>query len=158
MQFSALVVLLLFALVNVNAKGIPCKKYIITKEGERCNQISGFAEKKQYYLRMKDLLQYNPALDCENELEPGTIVCVEYDSDTPMDPPNKAYRIRRGDTCEKIARRLKTTPAVIQNYNPNDIRCDLVKKQVGHVIHYQKDGDYEPTITENSELVSIDGY
>jgi len=61
MQFFTLVVLLLLALVNVNAKGIPCSKYIITKKGDQCNHIYGYSEKKDYYLRQKDLLQYNPS-------------------------------------------------------------------------------------------------
>ncbi len=61
MQFSTLVVLLLLALVKVNAKGFPCSKYIITKEGDQCNHIYGFAEKKEYYLRLKDLLMFNPS-------------------------------------------------------------------------------------------------
>jgi len=156
MQFSTLVVLLLFALVKVNAKGFPCKKYIITKEGDQCNQIYGFAEKKDYYLRHKDLLEFNPTLDCDNELEPGTLICVEMD-DVPMDPPNKLYKIKPGDTCEKIAKHLKTTPRILENYNPNEIICNKIRRQVGNIIHYQKDGNYEPVITENSILVTIDG-
>jgi len=60
MQFFTLVALLLLALVKVNAKGIPCSKYIITKEGDQCNQIYGYAEKKEYYIRSKELLMYNP--------------------------------------------------------------------------------------------------
>jgi len=61
MQISTLVLLLLLTLVNVNAKGIPCSKYIITKKGDKCSHIYGFSEKKDYYLRYKDLLQYNPS-------------------------------------------------------------------------------------------------
>jgi len=153
MQFSTLVVLLLLALVKVNAKGIPCSKYIITQEGDQCNQISGYGKNKEYYIRPKELLLYNPSIDCDY-LEPGTKVCVEYDDDAPI-VPNKYYKIRSRDTCEKIARRLKTTPQILERVNPNIIVCSRIKNQVGNVIEYQKDGDYEPTYSENSKLVQI---
>jgi len=154
MQFTTLIVLLLLALVKVDAKGYPCKKYVITKEGDQCNHICGYDEKKAYYLRFKDLYLINPSLDCDN-LEPETKICVE--ADEYEEPDFKTYKIKSRDTCESISKRLKTTSLTLERVNPNIIVCDRIKNQTGNVIVYQEDGDYEPVYTDESELVTIDG-
>jgi len=152
MQFTTLVVLLLFALVKVNAIGYPCSKYIITKEGDQCSQIIGFDEKKAYYLRYKELFLYNPNLDCEN-LQPETKVCVEALEESPA----QAYIIKSRDTCDSVSKRLKTPSLILERVNPNIIVCKRIKNQTGNVIYYQEDGDYDPVYTDDSELVTIDG-
>ena len=60
------------------------------------------------------------ALNCDKKIKPGTIICVEADYNTPMNPPNKTYRIKSGDNCKKIANRLNTTPKILENYNPSN--------------------------------------
>jgi len=45
----------------VSAKGIYCTRHIIIKHGDRCRQIYGYGEKKQYYVRFKDLMIMNPS-------------------------------------------------------------------------------------------------
>jgi len=61
---------------------------------------------------------YNIAIDCDY-LEPGTKICVEYDDDAPI-IPNKTYKIKSRDTCKKIAKRLKTTPTILERVNPSN--------------------------------------
>ena len=60
-QITTLTLLLLLALVQVNAKGYKCYKYIVIKHGDRCKHIYGYDEKKDYYVRYKDLITINPS-------------------------------------------------------------------------------------------------
>ncbi|KAG4099880.1 hypothetical protein H8356DRAFT_1290539 [Neocallimastix lanati (nom. inval.)] len=136
----------------VSAKGIYCTRHIIIKHGDRCRQIYGYGEKKQYYVRFKDLMIMNPTLDCDN-LSSGTKVCVEAQWDK---NPFDVYTIKKGDTCKSIAKSLKTTISVLENTNLDLLVCNIVNKQVGVEIDYRKDGDYTP-IFKKSNLVSIDG-
>jgi len=61
---------------------------------------------------------YYIAIDCDY-LEPGTKICVEYDNDAPI-VLSKTYKIKSRDTCEKIARYLKTTPQILERVNPSN--------------------------------------
>jgi len=60
-QFATPFIVTLFTLSKVNAKGYYCTKHIIIKEGDKCSGIYGFNEKKEYYVRDKDLLDFNPS-------------------------------------------------------------------------------------------------
>jgi hypothetical protein len=154
-QFATPFIVTLFTLSKVNAKGYYCTKHIIIKEGDKCSGIYGFNEKKEYYVRDKDLLDFNPTLDCNN-LNVGDQLCVDIDGEkSDQDRPWNAYFIKRGDTCDSIANDLGTSIQILQNIN-NYLRCDRIDNQVNVEIRYRRDGEYNPSF-EGSKLVSIDG-
>jgi len=53
-------------------------------------------------------------MDCDN-LRIGQKLCVEVDLDRSED--FKDYRIKRGDTCKSVAKKLNTTVQILKNIN-----------------------------------------
>ncbi|ORX85209.1 hypothetical protein BCR32DRAFT_290872 [Anaeromyces robustus] len=155
--FALFLTLVLINIVQINAKGFYCTKYIVLKKGDKCSHITSHDSNKDYYLRYKDLMYINPKLDCDN-IRSGTKVCVDVDyMRTDEDHPFDEYVIQKKDTCKSIARKLKTTVKIIENTNLDILYCDKIKQLEDVEIQYRKDGDYEPIYDKKSQLVTIDG-
>ena len=53
-------------------------------------------------------------MDCDN-LRSGQKLCVEVELD--YSPKYTDYKIKKGDTCKSVAKKLKTTVRVLKNIN-----------------------------------------
>jgi len=54
-------IVLLLSIVQVKA-GCRCEQYVVIEHGDRCRFIYGFDENKDFYVRYKDLIIYNPCM------------------------------------------------------------------------------------------------
>ncbi|OUM59533.1 hypothetical protein PIROE2DRAFT_14891 [Piromyces sp. E2] len=152
LQFATALFVVLLGIVQVSAKGYNCAKHVVIEHGDICYYIAGYNDKKDYYVRMKDLKIYNPTLDCDN-LRSGQKLCVE--STEGKQPAYSKYTIRKGDTCKSVAKKLKATVRILQNIN-NYLDCSRsnLNQQIGVSISYRSDGKYDPNF-KNSHKVDI---
>lgn len=59
--FMTFLYALLLTLIEVSAKSIICKNYIVTREGDTCEYIWDKDSNKEYFLRRKDFFEFNPS-------------------------------------------------------------------------------------------------
>jgi len=160
MKFFYIVTLftLLLTYSQVNAKGYYCLRHIVLKSGDQCSDIYSYNELKDYYIRSKELMIFNPTLDCNN-LEVGTKVCIEVDLEKTLKRrPYNTHVIRKNDiNCDILAKKLNTTRKILENVNFNILNCNNLMNQarLKVEISYQHDGDYVPTFTDSTEIKII---
>jgi len=134
------IVLLSSLIIQVTAGGCKCEQYVVIEHGDRCSYVYGFDENKDFYVRYKDLIIFNPTLDCSN-LRTGDKLCVECD----IQKSAQTYIIKKGDTCESLAKKFKTTVNNLEDLNMNSLSCDDIDYQIGNeMYYYASGGDYTP--------------
>ncbi|ORX81961.1 hypothetical protein BCR32DRAFT_292936 [Anaeromyces robustus] len=150
----AIIIYIILSLVQVNAKGYICSKHFVVKHGDRCRYFYNTRDNESH-IKYKELVHINPNIDCEN-LSSGTKICVEINFDDKYDSHNfnfESYKIKKGDTWEKVAKYLKSDMNELVNANfgtyPNILD---IKKLVGKYIDYRKDGDYKPIFKDSKEF------
>jgi len=137
---------------NESGSGYKCNKHVVVSEGSQCTD---YAHKTDIpYVRMKDLLAFNPTVDCDH-LATGTKLCLEPSDDSSS---FSKYTIKKGDTYDSIAKELNTDKKILKNINQPlfnyDDETQTLEKKVGLELEYSKTGSYVPDFSKSEEVKS----